>query len=108
MKKTFELLGNEISNHFDDPLLSNRITKALNDAYEDGRNGRAETAQLAPEPESRAKVDVKKLRSLLELTYEYGQQYPDTDVGYLFGWGEILKRFSELVETPHPSLYAGA
>jgi len=37
MKKTFELLGNEISNHFDDPLLSNRITKALNDAYEDGR-----------------------------------------------------------------------
>ena len=37
MKKTFELLGNEISNHFDDPLLCNRIAKALSDAYEDGK-----------------------------------------------------------------------
>jgi len=40
MKKIFELLGQEISNHFDDPLLSNRITKALNDAYEDGRDAK--------------------------------------------------------------------
>ena len=47
MKKIFELLGNEISNHFDDPLLSNRITKALNDAYEDGGNWNVEIAQLA-------------------------------------------------------------
>ena len=38
MKKTFVLLGQEIAKHFDEPGLCNRITRALNDAYEDGRN----------------------------------------------------------------------
>ena len=37
MKKTFILLGQEIAKHFDEPGLCNRITRALNDAYEDGK-----------------------------------------------------------------------
>ena len=37
MKKTFERLGKQIAYHFDEPLLCNLITEALNDAYEDGK-----------------------------------------------------------------------